>query len=747
MSRQCSWQWHTIHWPRPLSWSMVLVLVQRLVADPHLGSLVIETRATPHRLHFRIAADQQRSAAVAALVADLIPGATLTPSREVFHPLTAAARLKVSHPSLSLDTTRVEALTRAVLAGLSGLGKGEQVVVQCLIGGRIPPSVNAHTAPDAGQGWWSLLNIGSRAPGREAAGRIRERTSQHGALVSIRLGAHAPNQKRARLLIEQVFGALRVIEAAGVRLHLAAESPDALMRARIPWRYPLRLSVSEIACLLAWPIGEGDLPGLPPVSPRLLSPPLWLTRTKQAMAGRIFATSTAPGEPVALGIPPGDALTHTILLGPTGSGKSTAMLHLILADIAAGRSVIVLDPMANLVTEILERIPPSRRDDVVVIDPTDAAPVGLNPLAAQQRSPELVVDSILSTFKALFADSWGVRTEEILTAALLTLAKAGGQAATLVALPSLLTNPTFRVRITRRVHDPLGVSAFWAKYEAKSPEQQAVEIAPVLNKLQQFVIRPHMRAVLGQVEPRFNLRDVFTHRRIVLVSLNKGLLGPESARLLGSLLIGQLWPLILERAALPPQRRHMVSIYVDEVHDFIRGIPGDLSDALAQSRALGVAWHMAHQYRAQLTPQMRQAIDANARNKICFGLSAPDARDMATMSPTLEALDFIRLPRFATYSTTWVAGKESGWISGMTAPPPPPQHDAADLKAHSAGRYGTSAATVEAGLHELIGLGSPATPTPTPEGEPPPVFGRATHPRRPAASPQAGDQSPDPPQH
>lgn len=57
MSRQCSWQWHTIHWPRPLSWSMVLALVQRLVADPHLGSMVIETRATPHRLHFRIAAD------------------------------------------------------------------------------------------------------------------------------------------------------------------------------------------------------------------------------------------------------------------------------------------------------------------------------------------------------------------------------------------------------------------------------------------------------------------------------------------------------------------------------------------------------------------------------------------------------------------------------------------------------------------------------------------------------------------
>ena len=102
----------------------------------------------------------------------------------------------------------------------------------------------------------------------------------------------------------------------------------------------------------------------------------------------------------------------------------------------------------------------------------------------------------------------------------------------------------------------------------------------------------------------------------------------------------------MSRATLPPERRHLVSIYVDEVHDFLHGIPGDLADALAQSRSLGVAWHLAHQYRSQLTPAMRAAIDANARNKICFGLAAPDARDMAAMTSGLEPLDFIRLPRY-----------------------------------------------------------------------------------------------------
>ena len=38
---------------------------------------------------------------------------------------------------------------------------------------------------------------------------------------------------------------------------------------------------------------------------------------------------------------------------------------------------------------------------------------------------------------------------------------------------------------------------------------------------------------------------------------------------------------------------------------------------------------LAHQYRGQLPPEIRSAIDANTRNKIVFGLNGNDAREMA----------------------------------------------------------------------------------------------------------------------
>jgi hypothetical protein len=83
--------------------------------------------------------------------------------------------------------------------------------------------------------------------------------------------------------------------------------------------------------------------------------------------------------PVGLSIP--DPRQHLHLLGATGTGKSTAMLNLAVADIAAGRGIAVLDPKGDLVEGVLARIPASRKDDVILIGPDDLErSVGLNPL-------------------------------------------------------------------------------------------------------------------------------------------------------------------------------------------------------------------------------------------------------------------------------------------------------------------------------------------------------------------------------
>jgi hypothetical protein len=220
-----------------------------------------------------------------------------------------------------------------------------------------------------------------------------------------------------------------------------------------------------------------------------------------------------------------------------------------------------------------------------------------------------------------------------------------------------------------------------------SKQEKRQVISPVMNKLRQFTLRPALRNVLGQAKPKFALSDLFNKNKIVLVALNKGVTGAETARLLGSLIVGLVWTLALSRAKIPPENRNPVSIFVDELQDYL-ALPTDFSDALAQARGLGVGFTMAHQYRSQLASEVKSAIDTNARNKIIFNLNVADAREISAMSAELSPLDFMNLPPFQIYATLQNNGKSTNWISGKTLSAPPVLRLPAELKAESMERYG-----------------------------------------------------------
>ena len=700
--------WHQLRFALPLAQDAAVGLVERILADSSLGRVVLELRASGGQAVWAVGSSGGER--LVSVVRELVPGCRV--SRGFSRRAVSQAVVVSARPvGAGLATERLTTVVRAVLAALASTAEDEELVVQLQLGRRFAPQVLGRVEP---QGWLEMLGlVPIPSLSGERGRRMRAQVGRHRAAVCLRLGVRAASPLRQRTLLQGLLGALRLLEGPGVRLRARTEHPAKLNGVRRPWRAGLELGAGEIVAMAGWPVGEGALPATPSAHPRVLALPV--ARETQ----RAFATGVADQAGERLGISIGDALYHTVLLGPTGAGKSTALAHLALADIHAGRGVLLIDPKTDLVADILARIPEQRRGDVVVIDPTSSRPVGINPLARTQAarsgalssvgggvsgggaSPELVADTVLATFKGVFAESWGVRVEQVLSAALVTLARTPG--ATLVDLPLVLTNAAYRQRlIAASGADPLGTGQFWAAYEALSEAQRQQWVGPVLTRLQPFLIRPHLRATLGQAAPSFDLGEVFTRRRIVLVSLNKGVLGAESARLLGSLLVGQLWPLILARAAVEPSRRHVVSVFIDEVQDYL-SLPGSLADALAQARSLGAAFHLAHQYRGQLPAALKAGIDANARNKIVFSLSAADAAELARQAIGLEVADFQLLPRFGVYARTLHHGRENPWCQATTLPPTPPTQDALALRATSQARYGQDATQTEAALLARIG--------------------------------------------
>ena len=692
--------WHQLRFALPLAQDAAVGLVERILADGSLGRVVLELRAAGGQAVWAVGS--RAGERLARVVCELVPGCRV--SRGSSRRAVSQAVVVSARPvGAALATERLATVVRAVLAALASTAEGEELVVQLQLGRRFSPQVLGRVEP---QGWLELLGlVPIPSLSGERGRRMRAQVGRHRAAACLRLGVRAASPLRQRTLLQGLLGALRLLEGPGVRLRARTEHPAKLDAVRRPWRPGLELGAGEIVAMVGWPIGELPLPLLGSGHPRLVAPP---PEVGSGSSQRVVGASAVPGETGLVRLPITDAVYHTHLLGPTGVGKSTVLLSLALADAAEGRGLLLLDPKGDLATDFVARLPQDRAGDVVVLDPTNPCPVGFNPLVGPPELAVVTAEAVLGVLAELFRDSWGIRTADVLSAALLTLARI--PQATLVWLVPLLTNPAFRHRVLALAPpDPLGTDVFWQGYEAKPVRTQAVEVAPVLNKLRQLMLRPGLRAMLGQAQPRFGLADLLERRRIVVVNLNQGLLGAGAARLLGTLLVAQLWQHLLARQAEPPQRRQIVSVYIDEVQAFLAGLPGSLADALAQARSLGAAFHLAHQYRGQLSTEMMQAVETNTRSKVYFALSATDAAAAARLAPELEAADFQLLAQYQAYATVMHQGRRSGWFSLATRPAPPAVRDPALLYAASHARYGIPAEQTEAELIALTSGGTPAT--------------------------------------
>lgn len=602
-----------------------------------------------------------------------------------------ASHISIHQSYFSLKLDAIESMTRSFLALSSQLGKQEEIILQVVIGKNKAPSPIPKNLPNPTSTWFQRLtsNIPPLSP--DSAKLMKEKLHYATFQTAIRLGIISKEKSRQIDLHNQAMGALRIMESSGAKFRFKNIPTREIDEAEIPWHFPTHTSSMELASLFLLPSGEASYAQFP-THPRTILPPI-AYKIPEKIHLRTFG-QTLESKPRPLHISILSALSHTQLIAPTGGGKSVVMTNLALKDIEAGRSVLVIDGKQDTITQILERIPEQRREDVVVIDPTSFQPVGLNifELVKHGISPDLVSDLLLSIFEKLFPDHFGIRSRDILLASFSTLAKT--PEAHLGMVPVLLTNKTFRQKIIKGIYDPLGLESFWNSYEQLSDAERQQLIAPSLNKLRQLLNRPQVRAMLTQAQPKFSLMDLFLSRKIVLINLNKGMIGAETARLLGYLITASLHALTLKRASIPPEKRHPVMIYIDEFPNYL-SVAEDFEDSLAMARSLGVAYILAHQSLSQLPPTLKQAIEANCRTKIVFGLEMTDAREIAKQTTELTAEDIHALPPYQVYVRLGVAPNLYKWISGITYPLAHPLRDASALFLESTLQYGISSKEVE----------------------------------------------------
>lgn len=413
------------------------------------------------------------------------------------------------------------------------------------------------------------------------------------------------------------------------------------------------------------------------------------------------------GPTALLGLEVADGRMHAQVIGPTGAGKTTHLQHQTVTEAWAGRGVSQFDPQGDLSDGTLERLPAECANRLVIIDPAETiAPPAWNPLHLPGVSPELAAENVVGVFARLYAGWWGPRMEDTLRAACLTLAHRPHS--TLADVVPLLMNPAARRHVLAELDAvPAGLENFWEDWEDQTPTQRHQTCGPVVSRLRALFTRRLARDLLD-CESTFDLGEILDGG-VLIARLPKGVLGEDCCRLVGSLLLAGLWQATTARAARPAAGRPDATVIIDEAHNFLN-LPIGVADALTESRGYRVSWVLAHQHLAQLPPEVRAAVDANARNKYFWTLSPSDApRLVHHVAPYFDESDLVNRPAFEITCRIMHHNRAATPFT-VTAPAPldPIPGRAAYLRAAARARTGLTAAQREhsASKHKLRRSGS-----------------------------------------
>jgi hypothetical protein len=381
----------------------------------------------------------------------------------------------------------------------------------------------------------------------------------------------------------------------------------------------------------------------------------------------IFAETDFRNQHRAFGIRHADRRLPMHILGKTGVGKSTLLQNLVAQDLRNGHGLCVIDPHGDLVRSILDYVPPVRTGEVVYFNPADRDfPIGFNILESVDPSLRpLVASHVISVFKHIWADSWGPRLEFIFHNAVLALLDVEGS--TLLGIPRLLADKTFRMRVLAQVRDPV-VRNFWLQeYENYNPEFQKEAIAPIQNKVGQFLTSAPIRNIVGQVKSKMEMGFIMDQGRILLCDLAKGRVGEDKASLLGSLLVTKLFLAALRRTDQPEEERRDFYLFIDECQNLATTI---LAPILSEARKYRLNLVISHQYLGQLDPEIKQAMLGNVGTLVSFRLGAEDAFELAReFAPEVTAQDLENTDKHQVYLKLAVDGLTSRPFSARTLPP------------------------------------------------------------------------------
>jgi Type IV secretion-system coupling protein DNA-binding domain len=390
-----------------------------------------------------------------------------------------------------------------------------------------------------------------------------------------------------------------------------------------------------------------------------------------------FGASDFRGANRLFGIKRSDRRQHMYVIGKSGTGKTALLQNMIVQDIANGEGLCVVDPHGELVEALLKKIPEHRKEDVVYFNPADPDyHIGFNVLELpDKRYKHLVASGLMGIFTKIWAGVWSARMEYIMNNAILALLDTPNT--TLLGITRMLVDKDYRQQIVANVTDPV-IRAFWInEFEQWKDQFRNEAIAPIQNKVGQFLSTALIRNIIGQEKSTIDIFNLMNDGKILLVNVSKGRIGEDNSALLGSMLITKMQLAAMERVRVAEEDRVDFYLYIDEFQNFSTD---SFANILSEARKYRLDLILAHQYIGQLvtggsgttgvSTKVRDAVFGNAGTLVVFRVGATDAEFLENeFEPEFTIQDIVNLPNYKIYLKLMVNGISSRPFSAATLAP------------------------------------------------------------------------------
>ncbi|MGQ9890034.1 MAG: TraM recognition domain-containing protein, partial [Aggregatilineales bacterium] len=196
-------------------------------------------------------------------------------------------------------------------------------------------------------------------------------------------------------------------------------------------------------------------------------------------------------------------------------------------------------------------------------------------------------------------------------------------------------------------------------YYALNPRLLLDMITPVVTKMNRFKSSDVARRIFGQPESTIDLKEVMDEGKILLIDLAAGVVGQETAALIGSTILNWLASLIFARQSADPAAGGLRRVLV--VVDEFQSIPGaDYTFMLSELAKYGAQLCMGTQslrFLDQVSKKTRAAWLDNTSALFVFRCGAEDARELSRELAVSEddvlsvtPSDIVGLPDYACFA-------------------------------------------------------------------------------------------------